>query len=374
VAPVPAAGGSLGSTQRGPGPAPAPYLESESPTPEPLVKVTGRVMCKRLGCGTVWCSCGCGMAKGLRLRDCLRAELESFRSPYFVTLTINRELFPGGPEDAFTWVRDHGSISEFVRDLRRAGHLLDNRYVAVLEFQEDEWPHWHLIFDAEFVPFDVICDAWTRAGWAGRPGKLRWGDRPKYEGKGQKPAFGGVRFRVKGRESLGAVCHYLTKYVTKFPDGGWPQWVLRLRSVRRWSTSRDFWRTSSPPRDPQKVTEWSKLRNKYFDPSEEWEEDEEFLVKIGKSKKTIGERLAGCGSGSVVLEEVELPPGEDGQPQTRWRFMGMVKADVWRDPSLGDRSTFKKLEECSPTHFVLSDPHGVSILRILLGLVEPWDA
>jgi hypothetical protein len=393
--PVPAGGGSFTSTQRGPGPAPAPYLESESPTPELKVTgVTGRVQCKRLGCGSVWCGCGCGMQKALALRDSLKVELESFASPYFITLTLNPDRFPAeererkflvgppqkyvvsGPELALAWVQEQGCISEFVRSLRRRGSLSDHRYFACLEFQENGWPHWHLVFDAEFVPFDEIVEAWTAAGWSGRAGLTRWGPRPKFEGKGSKPAFGGVRFRVRGKGELGRLCHYLTKYLTKIPDLASLEWVRQRSSVRRWSTSRDFWRTAPPPREPRKVTEFSKLRGKYYDRNEEWVEDDEFLRKIKKSSKTIGQRLQSCGSCSVVLEEVTCERADaPGVPFTKWQWVGMIKAPVWNDPHEAS-STFngRGYVDVDRTSFVVDHVDSASLLRILAGALDPAEA
>lgn len=323
----------------------------------------------------MWCAKGCGMRLGLALRDCLKVELESFESPFMATLTLNQERFTG-PEDGLTWVQQQGVISEFVRILRKAGYLLDRRYVCVMEFQDNGWPHWHLIFDATFVPFEVLCEAWAQAGWAGRHGVERWGTRPKFEGKGQKPPFGAVNFRLKGRNSLGAVCHYLTKYVTKVPDGGWPLWLEKFQGqLRRWSTSRDFWRASPAPRSARKVTEFSKLRDKYFDPDEEWEEDDEFLRKIGKTKRSIGQRCESCGGASVVLEEVEVspPPGESpappGSSSFRWRWVGMINAPVWEDPD-EDAPTFRKLDEVGHGYFILpaAEVESVRLLKSLAGV------
>jgi hypothetical protein len=316
------------------------------------------------------------MFKALQLRDALKVELESFASPFFTTLTINQDRF-SSPEEALEWIQTNGTISEFVRSVRRRGHLLDGRYFVCLEFQENGWPHWHLVFDAARIPFDDLVDAWTGAGWAGRKGVERWGPRPRYQGKGQKPAFGGVRFRQQGRSELGAICHYLTKYLTKIPDLITLQWVRDRTSVRRWSTSRDFWRHARPPRGGQKVTEFSKLRDKYFDPDENWEEDDEFLRKIGRSKKTIGERLDSCGSCSVVLEEVRIDRVVDGSPApyTSWRYVGMIKAPVWEDPHLEAReggqavSTFKRFVHVERTSFVVDDPHEVGLLRYLAGQI-----
>jgi hypothetical protein len=356
----------------------SPYLESKRTTSEELEVTgvpTGRVRCKRVGCGCVWCSKGCGLRKGLALRDCLKRELESFKSPYFVTLTIDRERFPGGPEEAMEWVQSGGVISEFVRILRRGGFLLDSRYFQCSEFQDDGgWPHWHLVFDAEFVPFFDICDAWAAAGWSGRAGRERWGERPISE-RGGRPVFGSVSFRVKGKSELGRICHYLTKYLTKMPAAGWPAWVQTTsRQLRRWSTSRDFWRASPPPVSGKKVTEFSKLRGKYFDPNEEWEEDDQFLRKIGKTKKSIAQRLDSCGSTSVLLDEVELPPGP-GETKSRiaWRYAGMISSDVWADPRSA-APTFSQVVEMDERSFVVDEQTvtrlGVPAVGVLRSLAR----
>jgi hypothetical protein len=316
------------------------------------------------------------MHLGLSLAESLRVELESFQSPYFVTLTLDPKLFEG-PEDAVRWIQKHGVISEFVRMLRRKGYLLDDRYFACWEFQANGWPHWHLVFDASFIPFAAICEAWSAAGWAGTDGRKRWGQRPEFGGKGTAPVFGSVRFRIKGRECLGALCHYLTKYVTKMPEGGWPAWLGRsLVHIRRWSTSREFWRNAPPPRPARKVTEWAKLRGKYFDPDEEWVEDEEFLRKIGKVIRTIAQRCDACGDKSVVLEEgVVVGEVEGGggigaagaaAPRLRWRWVGLINGAVWNDPRESS-PTFKLLDEVERSSFVVSDVRGCELLRSLAG-------
>jgi hypothetical protein len=206
-----------------------------------------------------------------------------------------------------------------------------------------------------------------------------------FKGKGQKPVFGSVNFQLRGRESLGAMCHYLTKYVTKVPAGGWPEWLGRFNGqLRRWSTSRDFWRATTPPRSASKVTEFSKLRDKYFDPAEEWAEDDEFLRKIQKTRKTISQRVESCGCSSVVLEEVVVPAAKAGElARVAWRWVGMISAAVWNDPH-EETPTFKLLDEVDRSSFVVADPRGVELLRSMVGgdgeddsradrkFAEPW--
>jgi hypothetical protein len=146
--------------------------------------------------------------------------------------------------------------------------------------------------------------------------------------------------------------------------------------LRRWSTSRDFWRTAKPPRDlGNKVTQFSKLRGKYFDPDEEWVADDEFLVMIGKAqKRSIRHRLESCGSGSVVLEEVVVA-GDEGtafKPRLKWQWVGMISAPVWDDPQLSE-PVFKVLDECGSRFFVVADRHSGDLLRHLAGKLHILD-
>jgi hypothetical protein len=183
--------------------------------------------------------------------------------------------------------------------------------------------------------------------------------------------FGSVKFRVRGRGELGRLVHYLTKYVTKVPAGGWPEWVLSTtRQLRRWSTSRNFWRIAPPPRaGGVKVTPFSKLKQKYFDPDDEWIADDEFLVMIGKApKRSIRHRLESCGSCSVVLEEVEIKGDATNNfaPRLKWQWVGMIAAPVWRDPAEKE-PVFKGLDELGSRFFVVADPHSGDLLRHLAG-------
>lgn len=44
------------------------------------------------------------------------------------TLTVDPDLFDGDPRAAFDYVRERKSISEWIKALKRAGKLIDNRY------------------------------------------------------------------------------------------------------------------------------------------------------------------------------------------------------------------------------------------------------
>jgi hypothetical protein len=113
------------------------------------------------------------------------------------------------------------------------------------------------------------------------------------------------------------------------------------------------------------VTEFSRLRDKYFDADEEWVEDDAFLRKIGRTRQSIGHRCEGCGEKSVVLEEVAVQDASArGGVVWRWRFVGLIAGSVWRDPDLPE-PTFRRLDERDRTSFVVLDADGGALLRSL---------
>ncbi len=309
----------------------AAYLEKEVSTWEVgRERLTGLVKLKKCGCGSVWCGDGCGVVQGLRVRDRLRAELEKFRCPMQLVVTVDRELFPDGPESAFRWVQEVNALSEFVKRLRRGGWLHNGKYFRVLEFQmktsPDGWPHWHIVVDSFFIPFFEIAESWAVAGWGGKRGVLRWGQRPKTV-IGSRPVFGSVRFTDKG--SVSRIVNYLTSYLVKQPVGGLPEWVLDTQlQLRRWSTSRGFW--SGEPSSGS----FSDLREKYAEAGD-WDDGGGVLKaveRVERSRCRLRYRLASCGERTAVLVQTRVELVEEGHRLVRWRFVGLVAAPVWKNP------------------------------------------
>lgn len=73
-----------------------------------------------------------------------RKGLPSFHKWRFITLTIDRAQFPEGPLSAFLAGRDH--MRRFMTKARTAGlWKKEHKWCWKLEFQEDGWPHWHLL-------------------------------------------------------------------------------------------------------------------------------------------------------------------------------------------------------------------------------------
>ena len=73
-----------------------------------------------------------------------------------LTLTIDPQLFES-PDAAFRFVTDRSCIGRTMQHLRRAGVLNGVHWFAVIEWQANGWPHWHLLVDADRIPFDVLA-------------------------------------------------------------------------------------------------------------------------------------------------------------------------------------------------------------------------
>jgi hypothetical protein len=316
------------------------------------------------------------MRRGLTVRDRLDTELCHFACPYQVVLTVDRELFPDGPESAYRWVQETHAISEFVKGLRRLGWLAEGRYFSVLEFQMKKdragWPHWHVVFDTSFIPFFDLAEAWAKAGWGGSAGKARWGERPVTRiDKNSRPVFGRVWFVMKG-ERKGLV-RYLTQYLVKQPKEGLPEWALDTRlQLRRWSTSRGFWRIAAAlDQKPVPESDFASLRERYVDDDDEWGDAGGMLEKVLKirSRPTLRHRLSECGKKSVVLVQTatDLP---DGWFRWRWRYVGNVPSPVWSSPEeqKGCRGTplWERPVDVKRSSFCVSSPADVAFLSSLV--------
>lgn len=363
--------------------APAPYFKDNVSTVErdnrseslrsDGGRVTGRIKVAKCRCGSVWCP-DCCVSSGLRVRDRLQVELKYMKSVYFLTLSLDREKFPEGPEFAYRYIQEKRVIPEMVKELRRRRLLNDPRHFCVVEYQTktgEGWPHWHVVLDATYIPFQTLCELWAQKAWSVE----RWGERPEFKGKGQRPVLGSVQFRCKGYENRARVVSYVTGYMTKapkkteeFPDR-WPAWVLDCKyPIRRWSCSRDFWRYSEKPEsrgDDGKSL--ALLREKYGpEEGEEWEESGDLELKPRRLVSgTVRSRVASCGEKSVVLREVAVRNHFTREWESFWEFVGVIPDDTWRKPELlrRDGSPFwGSACDVTKTSFVVFDPGEASLL------------
>ncbi len=213
---------------------------------EPVNEHGAKFEVAKCGCNCWFCS-KCCISKGYKLRARLVPILETFNGLIMVSLTVDPDLFPD-PKTAYFYTMDNRCISITTQDLHRWNHLSTRRYFYVIEWQHNtEQAHFHILFDSKYIPWESILKSWSK-------------HRPKSAGPiiKNRPAFGTVLFSKPVFE--GGPLHaarYVTKYLIKIPEYGFPQWVLKMgkdRRIRRYSTSRDFWNEPSKPRSEPKFS------------------------------------------------------------------------------------------------------------------------
>jgi len=184
-----------------------------------------------------WFCEDCGPRMGRALRGRLSPRLKQFTAVFGVTLTVDGALFES-PEQAWLYFSKKGLIGRFVRDLDRRGLLHSRAYFWVVEFQKKtEQPHWHVLLDAGRIEHGVLVEIYSRY----RPPHAPPLDEPitAENYKGRPPAFGSLWFSPPAEPAQAAF--YATKYLTKYPQHGFPDWVLdRQGRVPRYNHSRGF--------------------------------------------------------------------------------------------------------------------------------------
>jgi hypothetical protein len=177
-----------------------------------------------------WFCDHCAKIQGPRLRAKLIDRVASWQSPMMLTFTIDPDLFET-PEDAFKHVTRTRALAHVMRMLSEC--LASPGYFAVIEWQENGWPHWHVLCDSVCIPIEKARQAWAKFV----PADRRHLVRPKIG------SLGIVRFSKPGWcKNAKHAALYVSKYLTKYPDDGFPAWVMAAKyRIRRFSTSRGFW-------------------------------------------------------------------------------------------------------------------------------------
>ncbi len=210
---------------------PAPYftLSKNTVDDESYTVIGEKYRVHAVGCKSRFCPV-CSKRLGVKLRQQLIPVLQTFQGLMMLTLTVDPKLF-ASPEIAYRYVRDKRAVAELVRALYKAGHVKSRRYFYVVEWQKNtQMAHFHLLVESNRVPFDDLAAFWGR-------------NRPKSAPprQGSEPEFGHVRFSKATFASAEHAASYATKYLTKLPEQGYPQWVLDFKGqIRMFATSRDF--------------------------------------------------------------------------------------------------------------------------------------
>ncbi|MGP1346375.1 MAG: rolling circle replication-associated protein [Phycisphaerales bacterium] len=279
----------------------------------PPGRQVGLMEVAKCGCDCWFCP-DCCTRKGYTLRAGLVPILETFTGLMMLTLTIDPELFPS-PYRAYLYLRERRAISVLIQGLHRGGHLHSRRYISVVEFQKQtEQPHFHVLVDATRIPKAAIDAEWSK----NRP-------RTAPPVASNRPAFGMTRF--SRREFEGGPIHaarYVTKYLVKTPEHGYPGWALEMgagKRLPRYSTSRGFWgrepRASRPVRSKREA-----------------------------KQRTYRERLAECGTSCNVFKHSFERHDGSGEVRPRRRWLSRVALDaalLERVPGLGTPSPRRRL-------------------------------
>jgi len=330
---------------------PSPYLEDSSNTvTDTFERLSETLKVKACGCRSRFCP-RCCMTLGYKLRDRLVEILRTFNTIYMITLTVDPWLFVQEnspcPELGYFYVRDKRCVARFVKTLLGWGFLQSDRYFYVVEWQKNGFPHYHLVVDAKFVPFEAICKAWNafRPPWAGPVA-------------GDRPGMGSVQFTKskcnRTRDALGCA-KYIIKYLTKHPERGYPDWVMDADyRIRRFSSSRGFWGGHQGPRDSE---DWAGTEDVT---AVEMEEGESIIET--EKPMTIRERVAFCGKVSNVFKVIELVNVVTGEVKEREEF-----ACVIGHPLAEIAERIKTFQAPNPYVLVVTD----DLARLHLGELMP---
>lgn len=248
------------------------------------------------------CNCRCWFCpecctiEGYKLRGRLIPVLETFDGLIMVSLTVDPDLFPD-PKTAYLYMMDKRCISVTTQDLYRWNHLATRRYFYVVEWQKKtEQAHFHILYDSKYISWDSLLASWSK-------------HRPKDAGAiiGNRPAFGTVMFSAPKFANPVHAARYATKYLIKTPEHGFPEWVLAMgtnRRIRRFSTSRGFWGTTSKRQsnNPESTRK--------------------------KTQRTYAEKIAKCGDSINVFEIAEMVDKETGEVKHDRAWVGQINANA----------------------------------------------
>jgi len=174
------------------------------------------------------------------------AKAAEFVCPRLYTITVNRDWF-ASPAEAYRYVMEKKFISRLLTK-----ELKIRRWIWVLEAQEengDGWPHWHILIDVGELPGAWYCRE-TKEYLVSRPeDHSRWVyishflDLNRVHRLLRKWHIGEQCYlsvkQGKFQNPVHAI-RYITKYLVKMPQRGFPNWMLHYPGLRFYQPSRDL--------------------------------------------------------------------------------------------------------------------------------------
>jgi hypothetical protein len=266
------------------------YRETKAPT---SAEVTRRdILIAPCRCRSWHCP-KCHERKAELFRQKCLPILHTFRDILLLTLTIDRKCFTD-PQSAFLYLRDNRCIGELMRKLKDSTNpdirIHSDRYLKVLEWQADGWPHYHVVVEASYISHEALTTYWNSLSPCASPmGHVYVSSRHQNQHMGNPET----------------ALRYLTKWENPVPE-----WLLDMKiTVRKYEASRSFFKNTRDIRPAPPKRAPSGIR------------------ATRSPSKTIRERLEDCGTTSVFLQ-VQSPSNSNAQPISRPQYTHLGSTNI----------------------------------------------
>lgn len=192
-----------------------------------------------------WLCSECRLVKGLKLRKRFLEKAEFFKDPKIYTITVCRDWF-SSPEKAYSYVMEQKFIARLLTKEMKV-----RNWIWVLEAQEENgegWPHWHILIDVSKLP-PIWYKPETKETSKKRPSDIKgwiyvphFFDLNKVHRLLRKWKIGEQCKLSERKENFDSPQHainYITKYLIKTPERGFPEWMLNHPRLRFYQPSYD---------------------------------------------------------------------------------------------------------------------------------------
>ena len=266
-----------------------------------------------------WLCPVCREKRGYQVRKFLREHLDFFRVPKLFTLTLNPDNFES-PLDALKRVRENAFIPRLMR------FLGIKTWFAVLEFQKNGFPHWHILIDVSPLPQVGKIQHYLDLEKVFKLWRFKWSLGTQ------------IHLTEKHSENSLHAVNYISKYLIKSPSCGYPEWVWNTLGIRMFSSSKGL--SLSKKKDFGKF----ELNNEIADCEGFWNEDNK-------------NNVADCPHKSQSDSSENLDESEDSE----------YSKGVHKTPNV------LRVCLCGSNTFITSDGHFICKLPVPLDFLEGFD-